>query len=158
MSLLEQYNTGVVSLRNYRFSASSETRLDAAHQDLEELAHIALRFSLVDFGVSETARTLIRQRELVNAGASWTMNSRHLLRAPLDGPPQPVAHALDVFAWVDGRVRWDWPLYHHIAAAFKAASERTQIPIEWGGDWSENKKDGPHFQLPWAEYPVITER
>ncbi|WP_245680676.1 M15 family metallopeptidase [Veronia pacifica] len=70
------------------------------------------------------------------------MNSRHL-----------TGHAVDLGAWVSGEVRWDWPLYYRIADAVKAASIELGIPIEWGGDW-KSFPDGPHFQLPWAEYPV----
>jgi len=34
-----------------------------------------------------------------------------------------------------------------------AAPRRLRVPIEWGGDW-RSFKDGPHWQLPWAEYPI----
>ncbi|WP_235869856.1 M15 family metallopeptidase [Veronia nyctiphanis] len=70
------------------------------------------------------------------------MNSRHL-----------TGHAVDLGAWVCGEVRWDWPLHYRIADAVKAASIELGIPIEWGGDW-KSFPDGPHFQLPWAEYPL----
>jgi peptidoglycan L-alanyl-D-glutamate endopeptidase CwlK len=32
-----------------------------------------------------------------------------------------------------------------------AASIELQIPIEWGGNWK--MRDGPHWQLPWKDYP-----
>lgn len=44
------------------------------------------------------------------------------------------------------------PLYYKIADAMKQAADELRIPIEWGGDW-RTFKDGPHFQLPWAQYP-----
>ena len=34
----------------------------------------------------------------------------------------------------------------------KLAAEDIGIPLEWGGDWT-SFKDGPHFQLPWRDYP-----
>lgn len=77
----------------------------------------------------------------MKAGASKTMNSRHL-----------TGHAVDVVALIDGAVRWDWPLYDLIAKAFKAAAKAEGVPLEWGGDWPRFR-DGPHFQLPWKQYP-----
>jgi peptidoglycan L-alanyl-D-glutamate endopeptidase CwlK len=68
------------------------------------------------------------------------MNSRHL-----------TGHAVDLAAVVGTEVRWDWPLYDKLSGFMKAAAKELNIPIEWGGDWKF--KDGPHFQLPWKEYP-----
>ena len=45
-----------------------------------------------------------------------------------------------------------WPLYDLIAKAFKAATKAEGVPLEWGGDWPRFR-DGPHFQLPWKQYP-----
>jgi len=116
-------------------------RLEGVHPDLVRVVKRAITLTAVDFTVLEGLRTLARQRKLVAAGASKTMNSRHL-----------TGHAVDLGAYVDRRVRWDWPLYHQIAGAMKRAAESESVPIEWGGDW-RTFKDGPHFQLPWAQYP-----
>jgi peptidoglycan L-alanyl-D-glutamate endopeptidase CwlK len=96
---------------------------------------------LADFVVTEGVRTVMRQAELVKAGASQTMKSRHLS-----------GHAVDLAALVGGEVRWDWPLYTQLAKAMKQASAEAGVPLEWGGDW-KSFKDGPHFQLPWKDYP-----
>jgi peptidoglycan L-alanyl-D-glutamate endopeptidase CwlK len=85
-------------------------------------------------------RTVERQRQLVAAGASQTMNSRHL-----------TGHAVDLAALVAGGVRWDWPLYTALGAAVKRAAVEEQVAITWGGDWK--MRDGPHFELEWARYP-----
>jgi peptidoglycan L-alanyl-D-glutamate endopeptidase CwlK len=69
------------------------------------------------------------------------MNSRHL-----------TGHAVDLGAWVDGTVRWDWPLYYKIADAMLKAAKELNVAVEWGGHWS-TFKDGPHFQLNWEKYP-----
>ena len=95
----------------------------------------------VDFMVTEGLRTSARQAALVRAGASRTLNSRHL-----------TGHGVDVAALVDGKVRWDWPLYPRIAAAFKAAAVRQVTPIVWGGDWP-SLRDGPHFELDRKVFP-----
>jgi peptidoglycan L-alanyl-D-glutamate endopeptidase CwlK len=86
-------------------------------------------------------RTPERQAALVRVGASRTKRSRHL-----------TGHAVDVAALVEGQVRWDWPLYPRIAAAFKAAAARQGTAIVWGGDWS-SLRDGPHFELDRRVFP-----
>jgi peptidoglycan L-alanyl-D-glutamate endopeptidase CwlK len=95
----------------------------------------------MDFTVLEGLRTPQRQAELFRAGASKTMNSRHL-----------TGHAVDLAPLVGGNVRWDWPLYDKLAITLLGAASALNIQLEWGGHW-ETFKDGPHFQLPWADYP-----
>jgi peptidoglycan L-alanyl-D-glutamate endopeptidase CwlK len=119
----------------------SKLRLKGVHPDLMKVVECAIRITTVDFAVLEGLRTPERQKALVEAGASQTLNSRHI-----------TGHAVDLGAWVGDEVRWDWPLYHKIAAAMKDASKQVNVPIEWGGDW-RNFKDGPHFQLPRKTYP-----
>lgn len=123
------------------FSKASKAKLEGIHPDLRRVADLAIKKTTIDFRVTEGLRTQARQRELVKAGASQTMNSRHL-----------TGHALDVVALVGGQVRWDWPLYPKIAAAFKEAAAELKIPIVWGGDW-KSLKDGPHFELDRRKYP-----
>lgn len=122
-------------------SKRSLQRLEGVHPDLVKVVKRAIQLTSVDFTVLEGLRTLERQKQLVAAGASKTMNSRHL-----------TGHAVDLGAYVADEVRWDWPLYHQIAAAVKRAAAEVGVPIEWGGDW-RTFKDGPHFQLPFASYP-----
>jgi peptidoglycan L-alanyl-D-glutamate endopeptidase CwlK len=49
-------------------------------------------------------------------------------------------------------MRWDWPLFHLLAAAMKAAARELGVAIAWGGDW-RTFKDGPHFELDRKAYP-----
>ena len=126
----------------FRLSRRSLSRLDGVHPDLVRVVKRAIEITEVDFAVTEGLRTIERQRELYKAGASRTMNSRHL-----------TGHAVDLVALVGGKVRWDWPLYERIAAAVKEAARLEGVPIEWGGDW-RTFKDGPHFQLPRDRYPA----
>lgn len=125
----------------YQLSQRSLRNLEGVHPDLIRVVELAIRITSVDFGITEGLRTLDRQRYLVSSGASTTMRSRHL-----------TGHAVDLVAYLDGEVRWDWPLYDRLALAMKDAAETLGVPIEWGGDWT-HFKDGPHFQLPWGEYP-----
>lgn len=126
----------------YRLSARSLSRLEGVHPDLRAVVELAITRTAVDFTVLEGMRTPERQQQLVAAGASRTMRSRHL-----------TGHAVDLGAFVGGEVRWDWPLYHKIAAAMKDAARALNVPLEWGGDW-RSFKDGPHFQLPHDKYPA----
>jgi peptidoglycan L-alanyl-D-glutamate endopeptidase CwlK len=125
------------------------------------IASRALAISEVDFGVSEGLRTEKRQRQLVNSGASKTMDSYHI-----------TGHAIDLVAYVGGKVRWDWPLYDQIAEAMWQSARGLNVPLIWGGAWglssaeyptalfakgayielcrSQGKSawlDGPHFQV-----------
>ncbi|MFD1189765.1 M15 family metallopeptidase [Phenylobacterium conjunctum] len=125
----------------FALGAKSLARLEGVHPDLVRVVKRAIEITPVDFTVTEGLRTVERQRALVAAGASQTMKSRHI-----------TGHAVDLAALVLGEVRWDWPLYAKLAGAMKAAAKELAIPLEWGGDW-KSLKDGPHFQLPWANYP-----
>lgn len=125
----------------YKLGQRSQSRLKGVHPDLVRVVERAIEITEIDFAVLEGVRSKTRQEQLVKAGASQTMRSRHL-----------TGHAVDLGAYVAGSVRWDWPLYHKLAVAVKQAAAELQIPIEWGGDWA-TFKDGPHWQLPWKEYP-----
>ena len=116
-------------------------RLIGVHPDLVAVVEGAAQVTEVDFIITEGLRTKERQEQLVRAGASRTLKSRHL-----------TGHAVDLAAKVGDEVRWDWPLYHKLADAMQQAAAVHGIEIEWGGDW-KSFPDGPHFQLPWATYP-----
>lgn len=119
-------------------------RLAGVHNDLYKIVTRAADLAPpdLDFTVLEGMRTLARQKELVERGASRTMKSRHL-----------TGHAVDLAVLIGGQVAWDWPLYYRLAPLVKQAAESVGVPIEWGGDWHDFK-DGPHWQLPWKDYPA----
>ena len=130
----------------FNLSARSLKNLEGVHPDLIKVVQRAIQITDVDFMVTEGRRTKARQQQLFNAGASTTLNSRHI-----------TGHAVDLAAWVNtsanrGEVRWDWPLYHRIAAAMKVAAGELNVSIVWGGDWT-TFKDGPHFELNRKVYP-----
>jgi peptidoglycan L-alanyl-D-glutamate endopeptidase CwlK len=127
---------------SFALSQKSLDRLSGVHPDLVRVVKRAIELTDIDFAVLEGVRSKARQEQLVAAGASKTMNSRHI-----------TGHAVDLGAIVGGSVRWDWPLYAKVAAVVKKAAAELSVPIEWGGDW-RTFKDGPHFQLPFKEYPV----
>ena len=134
----------------------SLSRLEGVHPDLVRVVKKAAAMSDLDFTVLEGLRTLDRQRKLLAQGASKTLNSRHI-----------TGHAVDLAPLIDGKVSWDWPLYHRLAEVMREASLAEKIPIRWGGTWkllsaingpitakilSRSFPDGPHFELPRASY------
>lgn len=116
-------------------------RLDQAHPDLKRLMLEAAKRCPVDFEISEVRRSKQRQQQLVDAGASQTLRSRHL-----------TGHAADIYCTVDGKLRWDWPLYARAAVHIKSVAASLGIKIVWGGDW-RTLRDGPHYELDRRAYP-----
>lgn len=119
----------------FKFSKKSLDKMEGVSPSLILLAKHALDLSEIDFGVSEGLRTKERQKELVEAGKSLTMDSKHI-----------IGKAIDVVAYVDGKVTWDFDKYALINEAFKEASLELDIPFVWGGSW-KRLKDGVHFEL-----------
>lgn len=131
----------------FRFSNRSYDNLRGVHQDLVAVAVRALELTKVDFGIGDGLRTPAEQQANIDAGRSWTKNSRHLS-----------GHAIDVIAfdkagkYVNGDCPDEYKLYEQIAEAFKAAALELGVPIVWGGDW-RLKKDGCHYELDRRTYP-----
>lgn len=124
-------------------NALSFRRLEKANADLRLLMIDAAKTCPVQIEISEVRRTIARQAELVKAGASRTMDSRHLTGA-----------AADFYVLVGGKARWDWPLYATAGAHIKKVAAALNIAIVWGGDW-KNFKDGPHIELDRKFYPDV---
>ena len=122
-------------------NALSLRRLAKAHPDLQKVMIEAAKDCQVAIEISEVLRSLARQADLVKAGASQTMDSRHL-----------TGHAADFYVSVGGQARWDWPLYAKAAAHIKKVALELDIKIVWGGDW-KTFKDGPHIELDRKVYP-----
>lgn len=150
-------------------------RLDKAHPDLRRLMIESAKKCPVAIEVGEVLRSRARQAQVVKAGASATMNSRHLAH-PSDG----LSRATDIVCTIGGKVSWDWPLFFEAARHVQLIAQRLGIRVTWGGVWDRClndlsaalekevrdyitrarargvKKpliDGPHFQLDWKAYP-----
>lgn len=155
----------------FQLGASSRRNLQGVHSDLVGVVERAIGMTDCDFSVTEGLRSAARQAELVRAGASQTLQSRHI-----------TGHAVDLAAYVGGRLSWDWPLYYQIADAVRAAAKVEGVPIRWGGIWDRRLDelpagaaaleaevagyvarrraagaraflDGPHFELPKELFP-----
>lgn len=153
----------------YVFSERSLAELLGVHADLVRVVHRALELSTVDFAVHDGKRTLEEQKRLVAAGASRTLESRHLS-----------GYAVDLVPVINGKLRWEWPPIYSIVRAMKSAAGEFSQTIRWGGVWDDRLEnlqepledrveayvqarkalgksaflDGPHFELPADLYPA----
>ena len=127
----------------YQLTERCLERLKDIHPDLVKIVERAIQLTNVEFKVGEGLRTLARQNELMKQGATQTLNSRHL-----------TGHAVDLHAYPNGTLSWDWKYYYQIEEAMKQAASELGLAsaLEWGGDW-KSFKDGPHWQLSWKKYP-----
>ena len=134
-----------------KLNMTSLSRLRGVHPDL---ARVVLRCADdwkdkdTGFIVTQGVRTLEEQKLLLKKGASRTLWSRHLKA------PNGYAHAVDLAVVMKDSVTLHLPMYDRLSKAMKAAAKAEKVPLEWGGDWLKFK-DGPHFQLPWKEYPGL---
>jgi peptidoglycan L-alanyl-D-glutamate endopeptidase CwlK len=127
-----------VNTGHEKMDLRSNVRLQGVHPRLQDVIRRAGKMAAGvnrHFIVTEGLRSTKRQAELVRAGASLTMNSKHL-----------VGRAVDLAVVVGKEVRWDWPLYLNLAEIVKAAAQAEGVAIVWGGDW-KTFRDGPHFEL-----------
>ncbi len=126
------------------YSKRSLDNLKGIHPDLRRVVDRALQDSPLDFVVIEGLRTKERQRELVAAGKSRTMNSRHL-----------TGHAVDLLPInpKTGKGEFEWGLYNVLGPAVEKAAIAEGVPLVWGGRWT-SFKDGPHFELHRDSYPA----
>lgn len=148
--------------------------MQLGEKSLKELVGVDSRLVLVvkraieiteqDFAVHDGLRTPEEQKALVKAGASATLNSRHLS-----------GNAVDLVPYINGKLRWEWPPIYKIALAMRKAALEFNVKLRWGGNWdckdftnsithpetlvaqyvAARKKlgksaliDGPHFEIP----------
>jgi peptidoglycan L-alanyl-D-glutamate endopeptidase CwlK len=147
----------------FKLSQTSLNRLKGVDPKLVKVVERAIELSTVDFGVTEGLRTVETQKKYVAAGKSQTMKSKHI-----------EGKAVDLVAYVDGKVSWELNLYDNIADAMAKAAKESGVPLKWGAAWNvpditkwngtmeaamnhyvdarrkEGKRpfiDGPHFEL-----------
>ena len=117
-------------------------KLATVHKDLQLVVKKYTEIGTIPITVLEGKRSLAAQKKNVAKGVSKTLRSRHL-----------TGHAVDVAPVVNGKPSFAWPLYYKVAADMKKAAAAVGVKVEWGGDWV-SFKDGPHWQLPWKQYPA----
>lgn len=109
-----------------------------------------IRRHQVECHVSEGLRTKERQRELVAAGKSKTLDSKHL-----------TGHAVDLVVMPGGKPDWSPGAYTELARTFAQVALEFGLPVRWGGSWrwisgpkasdypflAAKFFDGPHFEV-----------
>lgn len=118
-------------------SKTSKDRLAYLHPRLRQCVELAINYSTVDFGVSQTLRSIEQQRAAVAAGNSRTMKSKHLKQ------PDGWVWAADLVAYINGKVNWDLPNYAAIAFAMDRAATELGIAahVRWGCAWDRVLSD-----------------
>lgn len=114
---------------SFTFGVRSEGELLGVHPDLVRVVRRALELTPIDFGVHDGLRTQAEHAEYVRTGASQTMNSKHLMQH--DG----YGHAIDAVPYVNGKLRWEWPLIYQVIEAVKQAAVEKGVRVRWGGVW-----------------------
>mgnify|MGYP002635648922 CR=1 FL=1 len=115
---------------SFKLSERSLDRLKGVDQKLVDVVKRAIDLTEIDFGVSEGLRTLERQKELVEKGASQTLKSKHL-----------GGRAVDLVAYIGPRVSWELAVYDDIADAVRQAANELEVTICWGAAWHKNLTD-----------------
>lgn len=126
---------------SFNFSDASINRLNTVDAKLQEVAHLAIKITKVDFGIPPYggARTPEEQNKLF-----------HDKKSQIDGYNKKSHHqtgrALDVYAFVNGKASWEKEHLAMVAVAMIQAANHLGYKLEWGGLW-DNFVDMPHFQL-----------
>jgi len=124
----------------YNFGLTSKAKLSSVHKDLQKVFYAAITNSPYDFSITEGLRSYARQKELVAAGKSKTLNSRHL-----------TGHAVDFCILIEGNASWELSKYKEVAEHIKATAKELNIPVVCGVDW-KGFVDGPHVELDRSVY------
>jgi len=109
----------------FALSERSKQRLEGVDKNLVDVVKLAIEYTKIDFGVTQGLRTPEEQKKLVESGASQTMNSKHI-----------TGKAVDLAAYIDGRLSWEHNLYDDIADAMKQAAIERNVAIRWGAAWN----------------------
>jgi peptidoglycan L-alanyl-D-glutamate endopeptidase CwlK len=149
----------------YRLGSKSLSELSGVHDDLVDVVNLAITLTTQDFAVHDGRRTADEQNALYLSGASKLDGDKKISR-------HQTGHAVDLVPYVNGKLRWEWPVIFPVADAVRKAAVQLRVPIRWGGVWqvftdrrydgmsaeqiynTNPSWDGAHFELPSTEYPA----
>ena len=145
-----------------KFGEKSLERLATCHPDLQMIMKTAILITDIDFGISEGHRSVERQKELYAQGRT----SPGQVVTWVDGVTKLSKHnqnpsmAVDIFPWIQGKIKWDNEHLSYLAglihgvAEMLLAQELITHRIRWGGNFDmdgelveESSTDRPHFEL-----------
>lgn len=129
-------------------NSRSAGKLVGVSPDLVSIVRRAGEIYAGEFLVIEGLRSMDRQRQLVKAGKSKTLQSRHL-----------TGHAVDIVPIIGGRISWCVMDYMPLAAAMQSAARDLGKVVRWGGSWKRSDDptfmrlsptfvDAVHFEIP----------
>jgi peptidoglycan L-alanyl-D-glutamate endopeptidase CwlK len=137
------------------FSKKSLEMLQQCHPDLQKVMMEAIK--IIDFSVTEGARTKEKQIEYFKTGKSKTLNSKHLPKYCKEIGKE-CSFAIDVVPYpVNFQDRERFCLLAGVVLGIaKVLKDKGIIKsdIRWGGDWNRNNitkdesfSDLPHFEI-----------
>lgn len=139
----------------FKLGTRSLNNLEGVHPDMVRVVKRAITLTRNDFGVTEGLRTIERQQELLEAGKSTTMKSKHLpFINPNDDkdPRNGYSLAVDLYCRdLVGLVTWEHAWFRWVVQAMFTAAIIEGVPIRAGGLW-RTFQDSPHFELDFTEY------
>lgn len=109
----------------FKLSKRSQDTLLGVDPALVSIVRRAIQITTVDFAVTEGVRSAKRQQELFAKGATQTLQSKHL-----------TGRAVDLVAFIGGRISWELNLYDEIADAMRLAALEKNAGIRWGAAWN----------------------
>ena len=152
------------------FGTRSKAKIQTCHKDLQEIFNLAIKWSKVDFGVSEGHRSVSRQQDLYAIGRTIEIHKKPITY--VDGIKKKSKHnkkpseAGDVFIYdpnVKTRKKIIYSEVHlsYVAGVLDAAAQhlydsgKTKHLLRWGGNWDgdgviaidQKFDDLPHFEL-----------
>lgn len=143
-------------MRNYKFSTSSEKKLKTCNQQIQDVFNLAIKRSLVDFGIAEGSRSVERQQELYAEGRT----TPGAIKTYVDGVNKKSKHnstpsdAVDIYAFVNGKASWESKHLCYLAGVIQSCAVELCVDLRWGGNWDndgeiisdQNFIDLPHFE------------
>ena len=114
----------------FKLSITSRTRLDGIDPDLIAVTNLAIKLTVIDFGIPPDGgiRTAERQKELFDKGVSKADGYDKLSN-------HQSGNALDFYAYVDGKASWQSHHLAMVACAHMQAASMLGVKIQWGGFW-----------------------
>lgn len=156
----------------YKFSKTSQERLNTCHRDLQLILEVSLSVSKVDFGIAEGHRPVEKQMDYFKRGrkligGKWVVTDPGKVITKVDGTSIKGKHnelpsqAVDIYAFVDGKASWAEKDLCYLGgvitsvAALLLAGGRIKTKLRWGGNWDgdgtiitdQSFIDLPHFEL-----------
>ena len=140
----------------YKFSNTSNERLNACDKKLQRVFRLAIEQSAIDFGIASGHRSVKQQQQLYAQGRTKPGN----IFTHVDGIEKKSKHnynpsqAVDIYAWT-GEASWDQKELCYLAGVIMGAAQSLNIDLRWGGNWDgdgqmisdQNFIDLPHFEL-----------